>query len=79
MSRQLSIYKYIPKRRHTEEKREEESTTTSVETVDVTVSSTAAQPAKAGQQADDIASSLQCSPCQQVNIQFPITYFSGKA
>ena len=80
MSRQLFIYKYIPKRRHTEEEEgEEESTTTSVETVDVTVSSTAAQPAQTGQQADDIASSLQCPPCQPVDIQFPITYFSGKA
>ena len=80
MSRQLSIYKYIPKRRHTEEEEgEEESTPTSVETVDVTVSSTAAQPAHTGQQADDIASRLQCPPCQPVDIQFPITYFSGKA
>ena len=52
---------------------EEEPTTTSVETVDGTVSGTAAQPTQAGQQADDIASSLQCSPCQPVNIQFPVT------
>ena len=28
---------------------------------------------------DDISSTPECSPCQPANIQFPVTYFSGKA
>lgn len=28
---------------------------------------------------NDLALSPQCLPCQQVNIQFPVTNFSGKA
>ena len=27
---------------------------------------------------DDISSTPECSPCQTANIQFPVTYFSGK-
>ena len=28
---------------------------------------------------DDIASTPECSPCQPASMQFPVTYFSGKA
>ena len=73
MSRQLSLYKYIPKRRHTEE--EEETTSDSV--VINTVSSI--QTALVQAEADDLALTPESSPRQPVNVEFPITYFSGKA
>lgn len=81
MSRQLSLHKYnyVTKRRHIEEEEdleESEGTTTAESVGTVTsVSSCSSQTVHA----DDIALNLESSPCQPVNVQFPITYFSGKA
>ena len=101
MSRQLSLYKYLPKRRHIEEEEEYERETTSdsvMETITLNnecVKEVAEhetdhthhriQPIEPTHSDDDIssvgdiASTPEHSPCQPASIQFPVTYFSGKA
>ena len=82
MSRQLSLYKYLPKRRHIEEEYERETTSDSVEEVAEHESEHRIQPIEPTHDissVDDIASTPECSPCQPASIQFPVTYFSGKA
>ena len=93
MSRQLSLYRYLPKRRHIEEEEEKEyereTTSDSVEEVTEEVTEEVAEHATDHRiqpiepthdigSVDDIASTPECSPCQPASIQFPTTYFSGK-
>ena len=118
MSRQLSIWKYLPKKRPIEPEPVERQpsvehadssqlTTTSSSVSDALATSassnscverqivehsetssddavaanasTSSSTSRCISQPDDLASSPECSPSQPVDIQFPVTFFSGKA
>ena len=97
MSRHLSIFKYIPKRRHIdleenidleqqqkeaeEEEEAEEHTTRSLSSSnnDNNNNNNSSTSSTSSSSDLDIALTPECSPCQPINIQFPITFFSGKA
>ena len=82
MSRQLSLYKYLPKRRHIEEAYERVTTSVLVEEVAEHETDHRIQPIQPTHDissVEDIASTPECLPCQPARIQFPVTYFSGKA
>ena len=75
MSKQLSLYQYLPKRRCTEQVRQQITSGTSV----ATSSSSGTSGSSSRSIPDDRVSSPECLPVQPVDIQFQITYFSSKA
>ena len=89
MSKQLSLYQYLPKRPRRADQQEEHaqanhmeqqiSETTQTSTSNVTTTINSASSRNSIQVTDDIASSPECLPVQPVDIQFPVTYFSSKA
>ena len=75
MSKQLSLYQYLHKRRCTEQIRQQITSGTNV----ATCSSSGTSGSSSRSIPDDIASSPECLSVQPVDIQFQITYFSSKA